>query len=522
MDSERLWEEDIYLEIKKELVQKNREYWAGKNKVTQGEKWIYVYHGMSSAHFDWAVRENIVAKGLQKKTGLPITSVIDGYGRVLPEGFDESFGINDSFHLLYSKYINEQSERTTYETAAALAEATYKDEDKLLQLEYRGIKFGDELYDYLLLKNWQTDEPTFDCFDLSKDQYAHYIRNALSMMDHAFALFSQRRPAYVITTEKIQLKRLFGDIARTFGAEEIIVLSDWPEVLVRIPAGRAKKVVLSDCLGGAIKYYMNYTKPDLGEMDSLFLFDEIVNSKAYDFCSRLGIKNDKMNVFVLPHGLVDVPRETSRIYFYHDYQEWFIKTIEIIKNISNVNWIIKDHPLASYYKQDNYIKQIFTKNKTSNMYWCDNDVYGLDLREIADCIVTCGGEAGLEFWAYGIPTITTTENYYTMDHISYNTKSQEEYECILKNIPSLPKPSEASAKKAREILIAMKRMSNYETQDKLASLFIKIRKMQIIGYSSGLNFRHIATFCEEYRKLLDSDAFVGSCFYQMKNICEAL
>ena len=108
MDSERLWEEDIYLEIKKELVQKNREYWAGKNKVTQGEKWIYVYHGMSSAHFDWAVRENIVAKGLQKKTGLPITSVIDGYGRVLPEGFDESFGINDSFHLLYSKYINEQ------------------------------------------------------------------------------------------------------------------------------------------------------------------------------------------------------------------------------------------------------------------------------------------------------------------------------------------------------------------------------------------------------------------------------
>ena len=217
MDSERLWEEDIYLEIKKELVQKNREYWAGKNKVTQGDKWIYVYHGMSAAQFDWAVRENIVAKGLQEKTQLPIISVIDGYGRILPEGFDESFGISDSVHLLYNKFVDEQSEKITRETANALAEATYKDKDGLLELEYRGIKFGDELYDYLLQKNWQKEEPTFDCFDLSKEQYTHYIRNALSLIDHAFAMFSQRRPAYVITTEKIQLKRLFGDVARLAG-----------------------------------------------------------------------------------------------------------------------------------------------------------------------------------------------------------------------------------------------------------------------------------------------------------------
>ena len=235
-----------------------------------------------------------------------------------------------------------------------------------------------------------------------------------------------------------------------------------------------KKVTLSDCLGGAIKYYMEHSEPVLAEKNNFFLFDEIVSPKTNNFHVQLGIENDKKNVFILPHGLIDIPRETSRIYFYYDYRDWFLKTINIIKNISNVNWIIKDHPLASYYKQNDYVKQIFMENKTSNMYWCDSNVYGLELKEVADCIVTCGGEAGLEFWAYGIPTITSTENYYTMEHISYNVKSQEEYENVLRKIPCLAKPSAESSKKAQEILFAMKQMSDGETQDKLSSLLTVI------------------------------------------------
>lgn len=524
MGSERVWEEDVYSEIKEKLVEENRKYWAGRKNVTQGDKWIYVYHGMSAAHFDWAVREDIVAKGLQEKTNLPIVSVIDGFGRVLPEHFDESFGIKDSVHLFYSKYVSEDSERRTYETANRLAEATYKDKDKMLQMEYRGIKFGDELYDYILLRNWQTDVLTFDCFDISLEQYAHYIRNALSTIDHAFEMFSLRQPAYVITTEKLQLKRLLGDIARRFGAKEIIVLSDWPEVLVQVSAERPKekKVVLSDCLGAAVKHHMEHSKSNVETAGSLFLFENIIKSGTSDTLLHLGINNHNMNVFILPHGLVDVPRETSRIHFYRDYHEWFLKTIEIIKKIPNVNWIIKDHPLTAYYKQNDYIKRVFMENKTPDMYWCDSGVYGLNLKDVADCIITCGGEAGLEFWAYGIPTITATANYYTAEGISYNMKSQEEYEYTLANITGLAKPSEESSRRAQEILIAMKQMSNCETPDKLAGLFLETRKMQLDSYSSGSNFRHIYTFCEEYMKFLNLGLVEESLVYQIENVCEAL
>ena len=95
MKFEHDWENDPVLEQKKRLIEENEQYWANKEHITCGDKWIYVYHGMSSNHFEWAVHENIAAKGLQKKTHFPIISVIDGHGRALPEGLDESFGIED-------------------------------------------------------------------------------------------------------------------------------------------------------------------------------------------------------------------------------------------------------------------------------------------------------------------------------------------------------------------------------------------------------------------------------------------
>lgn len=517
MDSERTWAEDTFLELKKELIHKNQRFWADKNNVTQGDKWIYVYHGMSAAQFDWAVREDIVAKGLQEKTHLPIISVIDGYGRVLPEGFDESFGISDSIHLLYSKYVDEQSEQTTRETAAALAEATYKDRDKLLALAYRGVKFGDELYDYLLQKNWQADKPTFDCFDISKEQYTHYIRNALSLIDHAFAMFSQRRPAYVITTEKIHFKRLFGDVARVFGADEIIILSDWPEVLVRIPSDRPqeKKVPVSDCMQAAVKYYIEHKKLDIEKTNNLFVIENKAGQEAFDLAAQLGLSKQNKNVFILPHAFVDAPRESYHLRFYHDYLEWFLETLEIIKEIPNVNWIIKDHPMTAYYRQNEYIKKVFAENKTSNMYWCDSDVSGIYIKELADCIVTCGGEAALEYWAYGVPTVTTAVTYFSGEGISYNIASIEQYKKTLQDIANLAKPAESSMKRAREILVAMKQMSNCGTQDELANLFINTRKIQLNNYCSGTNFDHVPAFCEGFIKLLASGRIEQSCIYQM-------
>ena len=474
MKFEHDWENDPVLEQKKRLIEENEQYWANKEHITCGDKWIYVYHGMSSNHFEWAVHENIAAKGLQKKTHFPIISVIDGHGRALPEGLDESFGIEEVVHLFYSKYLDESAQKRIHETAEQFAESTYQKKEKLLQLEYRGIKFGDELYDTLLLKNWQNDEPTFDCFDFSMEQYTHYIRGVLSLIDHTFELFSKKTPAYVITTEKMQLKRLFGDIARIFGAEEIIILNSPPDTLVSVPAEtKDKKVMLSSCLHCVVEQHIQRKKLDQNDTAPIFLFhgkEKAVGKQ--EFLARLGIKNSNPNVFVLPHALIDIPRENSLLYFYHDYLEWFSKTLEILKETPAVNWIIKDHPMTAYYRQNKVIEKIFLDHSKLSRYG-----------------------------------------------ISHNIKTPEEYEYMLRHISEAAKPSEESSKKAAQILLAMKEMSSCETEDQLVNLFMRTRKAQMNSYYDGLSFQHVSAFCEGYRALLkEKGTLEKSCIYQLENV----
>lgn len=521
MSSEHIWEEDTFLEIKEKLVEENRKYWLNKKTVKEGAKWIFVYHGMSGNHFYWAVRENILAKGLQERTNLPIASVIDGFGRAIPEGFDESFGIVNTTHLLYREYVDESSKKTICKIAQKLAEETYQDRDQLLRLEYRGIQFGNELYDHLLLKNVEHGSLSFECFDLSLERYAHYIRGALSLIDHAFRIFSQRCPEYVITTENLQLKCLFGKVARTFGAKEIEAIPSWPEKLVQFSLDVSdKKLSTSDWMGAVIKKYVQPKKIKLKNDEDLFVIERKAELGGDDLLSQLGISNRKKNVFILPHALVDVPREASRMDVYYDYTDWFIETLEFIRNIQNVNWIIKDHPLTAYYRQSDYIKGVFRKSQTPNMYWCDANVSGLLIKKYADCVVTCSGDAALEYWACGIPTITASETFFTDLGISYNMKSRQAYKTALENIPEIAKPTEESSKRAREILAAYKWLSNCETQDELVNLFMLTRKAQLDSYLSGLNFHYIPEFCEEYMRILKQGFIEKSCIYQMQNVFE--
>lgn len=519
MNSERVAKSSDFLELKERLIEENRNYWRAGPGAAGSDRWIYVYHGMSADHFDWAFRENIVAKGLQEKTGLPVVSVIDGHGHALPEGLDASFGIGESTHLFYSRYADERSEQATAAAAESMAKATYGDKDELLRLEYRGIPFGDELYDHLLFKNWQKDAVSFDCFDVGIERYAHDIRAALSLIDQAFALFEKRCPTYVVTTERIYLKRLFGSVAKTFGAKEIVILPDYPEVLVEIPADNQTATV-SDICDAAIRPCVGRVKTNPETVDNLFVFEGESRTEGYDFREKLGITNENKNVFLFPHAFFDAPREGCRLNFYHDYREWFLETLRIVKDIPGVNWIVKDHPETAYYKQAAFVRKLFQENQTPNMYWCESDVSGMYIKDFADCLVTCGGEAALEYWAYGIPTVTTARTGFLSHGISYNMKSPEEYARTLRAIAELEKPSEESSARAREILLAMKRMTKAAPQDELAGLYGRVRKMQLNSYRSGLSFEHIPVFCEGYAALLRRGAVKESCIYQMRNVCE--
>ena len=500
---------------KRTLIAENGNYWKNHQcEVSHPDRWLYIYHGLSS-NFEYAVHEDIIALGVQEKERLPIAVVTYGHGDEQLDDLDASFGLKEIRHLLYSKFKDAESEQKTLAEAKRLAALVYGKKDEFLQLTYRGIKCGDAVYDEILKKY---AGEAFDCFDISEEQFCKHIKNALSVIDKAYEMLRDKPPAYIVTSEPINTKGLFVSVAYSMGAKILIAANDSPDITMQVLPGR--KLVLENmpsvCLRRKVEEYLKRETLRPLEHDDLFVYSGKRLEKDA-LLHQLGIANGKKNVFILPHIINDSSRGV-RHYCYYDYNEWFLDTLRIASEVPDVNWIVKDHPLSSIGKQEHYIKQMFKKYKTENMFWCDRSIGGIWVKEIADCIVTCVGEAAMEYWAYGIPTITAADAYFSGWGISYNMKSVEEYEETLSNVKNLEKPAEQSVQHARKCLLALKQIATNSAQDELTRVFLDARNMQIEGYKAGERDLQLPMFCEQYVEFLKSNSVERGAMYQLRNV----
>jgi len=507
------------------LIDANKKYWGNRQETTSGKGWIYVLHTL---HHDFAtyVRENIVAKGVQERDRLPIVSVISGRADELMDlmdQVDESFGIEQRFHPSYYDYNNEKIE----ELARKLSSETYGNKDGLIGLTYRGIQFGDALYDDILRRgNSKKRGDIFDCFDVSQEKYSAFIRNALTIIDQAYAMFEDKKPCYLVTTEYFYTKSLYAHVACVLGAKILVTSIGCPDIVIQAtPNSRQlSDVKLADLRRTEMEKCLREYRINEINATNLFL-SESDNRATIKIPEQW---RGKKNVVILPHAFSDAPREVSRQTIYHDYLEWFLDTIRIIREIPDVNWIIKDHPWAFYYKQEDYIKSIFEKNKSDNMYWIDRNYSGINLKDVADCVVTCVGTAGIEYWAYGIPTITTGDAFYCDWGISYQMRSLKEYENTLKNIRDIKKPSSESAELAGKYLFANK---NWHKQcDPFSKLLYHFCvEDYAIWKSTGNHYgvedstdrrlgENVCAFCKSFALILQENGVKQSSIYRLENL----
>ena len=247
---------------------------------------------------------------------------------------------------------------------------------------------------------------------------------------------------------------------------------------------------------------------------------ETSKADKLDLLAALGIRNTRQNVFIMLHCLSDVPRRNCRHTCYKDYNEWFIDTLRIVKEIKDVNWIVKDHPLAFFHGQESYVKKIFAEHQSENIYWCDKQISGMNIKDIADCVITCAGDVGIEFWSYGIPTITVSEAYYCRWNISHHMKSRSEYEKTLRNIGAIAKPSAESAQLAQKCLIAMKQMVEWDN-DSLGGLFAEIFGQRSRCLKDGdIGIAPLYRFCKGYSSALEEGHVKESAIYRLKNVLD--
>lgn len=502
------------------MIEANREYWANSTQEIKGKERICVYHAWPTT-IRVTLYEDIVIKGLQSRNKCQTMSVSMAYLTDCKEvdELDDSFGIKDRFHLSPQEIGNWFSRFKTYVMSQYLTYLTYGKKEKLFRVKYRGIEWGNRVHDVIVQEHAQeTKGKEFDCFAVRRATYFQYVKSVVSVIDQSYAILKKMKPTYIVTTEVLHINGLFADVASKMGIKFFICGApggNWKNIL-HVTAGN---FLAGDMIKQQVDNYLKgCSKEEITEEDLFVIKREVTTEQ--NLAKRLKLDSKKKNVFIMPHSLSDSPRESYRHYVYHDYNEWLISTLKIAKEIPEVNWIVKNHPMAAFYQQDGYIKSIFETYKTDNMFWCDKDVSGMQIKEIADCVVTCAGEVGLEYWAYGIPTITTSEAYYCKWGISYQMKTLEEYKDALRHIEKFQPPAPQSMEQARRYLTALKHMG--ESKDDLVLLCQDVFKEHLNMFKRGIYDISLADydFCKRYTALLKENRIKDSSVYRLENICE--
>lgn len=140
-------------------------------------------------------------------------------------------------------------------------------------------------------------------------------------------------------------------------------------------------------------------------------------------------------VLILAHELSDGNLHNSWNLFKNDLF-WLEETLKKIKDINNVNWIIKPHPSESIYNNKIKTKDVFNayvKNKNNIALFPDN--YNIEnFHKFISVAITSHGSAGFQYPLKSIPTIICGESTSSGFGFNIEPKTKEQYFNILKNI----------------------------------------------------------------------------------------
>ncbi|MBK16593.1 MAG: hypothetical protein CMK49_01060 [Prochlorococcus sp. SP3034] len=198
------------------------------------------------------------------------------------------------------------------------------------------------------------------------------------------------------------------------------------------------------------KNYLNEVRSaKKGEVSTVGTFkqDNNDNFDKNKFLENLNLDIHKQTVVVMTGCWPDFPNLYPSDW-YTDYVDWLKKTLDIIQEIDNCNWIIKPHPAEFKYgaktRMINFMKDI---DKPNIVTW-PNELSSNYLNKIADIVITSHGSAGVEYPAQGKPALITKKTYFADWGFVNFCSDYNDYKKKLNNIHKIKKPNLNSQKLA--------------------------------------------------------------------------
>jgi len=191
-----------------------------------------------------------------------------------------------------------------------------------------------------------------------------------------------------------------------------------------------------------------------GEIDQYDVINAYRNKKMWtkkEIVKYYELNNiNKTIVFLMPHCFSDANHSSKMLF--RDYYEWFIETIEFIKHLDNIFWLVKPHPSSHMFGEQGEVENIIKKLNKKHIKLVPSNLNTASIFNIGRTLVTVRGTVGLEAACSGMKPILAGQAIYSHFGFTCDPKSKEEYYKLLINIENIKKLNKKQIEKAKKVL----------------------------------------------------------------------
>lgn len=227
--------------------------------------------------------------------------------------------------------------------------------------------------------------------------------------------------------------------------------------------------------------------------------------------------DNKPIVIILAHEFTDGNLSHSWNLYENDML-WLNDTIDQIKKIKNVNWIIKEHPSEKIFNAKISTKEIFNSKVKllKNIKLFPNEYTIDNFHKFVNVAITSHGTAAYEYPLYSIPTIICGESVCSGNGFTIEPKNKRAYYKILKRLENLKKLDTHSVKKCW----LFNYFAKYTLVEKIPfmdhNLTIRSKYSKVLYWKENLNY------LENNKKSFELKNLKNSIMLSLKNNDECM
>lgn len=166
---------------------------------------------------------------------------------------------------------------------------------------------------------------------------------------------------------------------------------------------------------------------------------------------QLADRADRAIGVIYGHSWFDFPHLYGMANF-ADFVDWFEVTLARIKELDHVTWLLKPHPMETWY--GGYRMSDLVGVLPAHIRVLPHKIDTLSVMLAADALVTVHGTAALEAATLGVPVIAADRSYYSGWGITHSAQTRAHYLALLGDVGRLSRPDDAARERAVACFVA--------------------------------------------------------------------